>query len=59
MSYVKLLKVYLGKDILEIAVRARADYRSEEISNRSGIYRKAAYYQFCGDMENSEREVDV
>ena len=40
-------KVYLGKDILEIAVTARADYRAEEINNRSSNYRKAAYYEFC------------
>ena len=36
-------KACLDKDILEIAIIARADYRAEEINFRN----KAAYYQFC------------
>ena len=35
------------KDILEIAIIARADYRVEEINFRNNDYRKAVYYQLC------------
>ena len=56
-SYVKFSKVFLDKDILEIAIIARANYRAEEINFKNIYYRKAAYYQFC--LENLEREIDV
>ena len=46
-SYIKFSKVCLEKDILEVAIIARADYRAEEINFRNSDYRKAAYYQFC------------
>ena len=46
-SYVKFPKVCLNKDVLKIAIIARADYRGKEVNFRNSDYRKAAYYQFC------------
>ena len=46
-SFSKFSKVCLDKDILEVSIIARADYRADEISFRNNDYRKAAYYQYC------------
>ena len=46
-SYVKFSKMYLNKDIFEMALIARADNRAEKINFKNSDYRKAAYYQFC------------
>ena len=43
-SYVKFLKVCLDKDILEIAIIARAGYGAEEINFRNNDYRKGVCY---------------
>ena len=60
-SYLKFSRVSLKKDILETAIIARADNRTEEIIFRNNDYRKAAYYInfVCGDIQNLEREIDV
>ena len=46
-SCIKFLKVCLEKDIFEIAIIARANYRADKINFRNNDYRKAAYCQFC------------
>ena len=43
----QISKLCLNKDILEIAIIARGDYRAEEVNFRNNNYRKAAYCQFC------------
>ena len=59
-SYVKFLKVCLDKDILEIVIIARADYRAEEINFQTTIVEKQhTIYFVCGDVENLEWEIDV